>query len=89
MATEVELPLVSYDILEYIKDDAGIAYSTLLNINSLVTRYPDVGEFVDRVHKLIALGLIEASLETSEEEGDDYRLSLTKRGSNTLKSLHE
>lgn len=87
--SEIQQPLVSYSILESIKGEAGIAYSTLITDHSLISRYPDVSEFVEEVHKLIALNMIEVESEITAEEGNDFRLFLTARGKLILKTLHE
>ena len=85
MTTEITTPPVfAYQIIETV-GDLGIHYSDLLNHKPLVERYGDVNRLAGEIHKLIALQMIVTEKTYSPEEGDDFRLTLTKRGKNLLK----
>ena len=90
MASDAEATsLMPYSVLEAIPKEEGALYTTLLNYQSLLTRYSDVNSLASEIHKIIALALVKTVPEYSDEEGEDYRLFLTDRGKNILKTLHE
>ena len=86
MSTEVtEPPVFAYQIIETI-GESGMHYSTLLNHEPLIEGYGDVNRLAGEVHKLIALQIITTEKTYTPEEGDDFKLKLTKRGMNILKN---
>ena len=87
MSTKVvEPPVFAYQIIETI-GESGMHYSTLLNHEPLIERYVDVSKLAGEAHKLIALQIVATEKTYSSEEGDDFKLTLTKRGMIILKNL--
>ncbi len=80
MSTEVtEPPVFAYQIIETI-GESGMDYSELLNREPLIEMYGDLNGLASEVHKLIALEVIITEKTYTPEEGEDFKLKLTKRG---------
>ena len=87
MSEIIEDPHISYQIMEFISD-SGTLYSNLINELQIIERYGDVNALAVEIRKLIVLKIIESTKEYSQEEGDDFRLTLTERGKTILKNPH-
>ena len=85
MSTVAQPPIFAYQIIETL-GSSGMHYSTLLNHKPLIERYGDVNKLAGEIHKLIALQIVVTKKTYSPEEGDDFKLTLTKRGMIILKN---
>lgn len=91
MSTEIaDVPIFAYMIIDEI-GDSGMDFSTLINQQNVLQRYDnDVNKIAMEIQKLRAFGMITIDKIQVPEEGDDLRLSLTKRGLGILKNpYHE
>ena len=78
-------PPFPYSVLELVGSN-GIHYSSLLNNDDMISQYKDVNILAGEVQKLIILCIIESKQVYSDEDGSDFKLSLTHRGKNILKN---
>lgn len=88
MTTEIARTSVfAHHIIETIGNN-GMDYSTLLNHKPLIESYGNINNLAREIHKLITLEIVVTTKIYTPEEGDDFRLSLTKRGIRILKNTN-
>jgi hypothetical protein len=84
-----DTPSLPFDLMERADTENGVMYSTLISDKFLVSKYEGIDKLVENIHRLMSMMLIDVKHEYSQEEGEDYRLSLTASGLSLLHGLHE
>jgi hypothetical protein len=84
----IESPPLPFDVMERVDQVDGVLYSTLINDKVLVGKY-GIDKLAENIHRLMSMLLTDVQSEYNEEDGDDYRLTLTDSGRTLLNSLHE
>jgi len=86
MSSDAGSALSFYRIMERIGED-GMLYSDLISDRQLVGSYGGVNNVSSEIRKMSALRIIEPRWVCSDDEGEDFRLTLTKRGLRMVEGL--